>query len=173
MVTFWTRLPHYSGVVSDGGVESYLKTTRHTPVDRYGQVGRALCPYSSELGVHAGELLIGSRPGWSPNGSVSFRSLAVSGSHGHVIRPQSGLLLLLRLHLLLLAEKLILNRLVRWVASHGDTLRRSGGMNGNYQNFRQREITWERMNPSSHVSPLRFLSWCFSQTTPTVASRIF
>ena len=86
MVSFWTRLPHCSGVVSDKGVESYLKTTRHPPVDRYGQVERALCPYSSELGVHAGELLVGSRPGWSPNESVSVHSLAVSGSHAHVIR---------------------------------------------------------------------------------------
>ena len=74
-------------MVSDGGVESYLKTTCHPPVDRYGQVGRALCPYSSGLGVHAGELLVGSRPGWSPNGSVSVRSLTVSGSHAHLIRP--------------------------------------------------------------------------------------
>ena len=74
-------------MVSDGAVESYLKTTRHPPVDRYGQVGRALCPYSSELGIHAGELLVGSWPGWSPNGSVSVCSLAVSGSHAHVIRP--------------------------------------------------------------------------------------
>ena len=50
-------------MVSDGGVESYMKITRHPPVDRYGQVGRALCPYSPGLGVHVGELLIGSRPG--------------------------------------------------------------------------------------------------------------
>ena len=68
-------------------MEGYLKTTRHPPVDRYGQVGRALCPYSSGLRVHARELLVGSRPGWSPDGSVSVRSLAVSGSHAHVIRP--------------------------------------------------------------------------------------
>ena len=72
---------------SDGGVESYLKTTRHPSVDHYGQVGRALCPYSSRLGVHAGELLVGSRPSWSPDGSASVRSLAVSGSHAHIIRP--------------------------------------------------------------------------------------
>ena len=50
-------------MVSDGGVESNLKTTRHPPVDRYSQEGRALCPYSSGLGVHAGEVLVGSRPG--------------------------------------------------------------------------------------------------------------
>ena len=59
MVSFWTRLPHCSGVESDEGVESYLKTTHHPPVDRYGQVGRALCPYSSGLRVHARELLVG------------------------------------------------------------------------------------------------------------------
>ena len=87
MVSFWTRLSHCSGVESDGGVETYLKTTRHWPVDCYGQVGWALCPYSSRLGVHTGDLLVGSRPGWSPDGSVSARSLAVSGSHAHVIRP--------------------------------------------------------------------------------------
>ena len=87
MVSFWTRLPHYSRVVSDKGVERYLKITRHIPVDHYGQVGRALCPYSSEFGIHVRELLVGSRPDWSPNGSVSIRSLAVSGSHAHIIRP--------------------------------------------------------------------------------------
>ena len=74
-------------MVSDGGVESYLKTTRHPSVDRFGQVGRALCIYSSGLRVHARELLVGSRPSWSPDESASVRSLAVSGSHAHVIRP--------------------------------------------------------------------------------------
>ena len=68
-------------------MDTYLKITRHPPVDRYGQVRRALYPYLSGLGVHVGELLVGSRPDWSPNGSVSVRSLAVSGSHAHVIRP--------------------------------------------------------------------------------------
>ena len=72
---------------SDEGVESYLKTTRHPLVDHYGQVGRALCPYSSRLRVHAGELLVGSRAGWSPDRSASVLSLAVSGSHAHVIWP--------------------------------------------------------------------------------------
>ena len=74
-------------MVSDGGVESYLKTTRHLSVDRYCREGQALCLYWSKLGVHAGELLIGSRPGWSPNKSVSVRSLAISGSYAHVIQP--------------------------------------------------------------------------------------
>ena len=72
---------------SDGGVESYLKTTRHLSVDHYGQVGRALCPYSSRLGVHSRELLVGSRPSWSLDGSASVHSLVVSGSHAHIIRP--------------------------------------------------------------------------------------
>ena len=142
-------------------MESYLKIACHLPVDHCGQVGRALCPYSSGLGVHVGELLVGFCPGSSPNGSVSVHSRAVS------------LLLLLRLHLLTPTEKLIFNGLVSRVASHGNKLRRAGGMNGNYQNFRQREITWERMNPSSRVLPLRFLAWCFPQTTPIVVSRIF
>ena len=68
-------------------MERYLKITRHLPVDHYGRVERALFPYSSGLGVHVGELLIGSRPGWSPNRSVSVCSLVVSHSHVHVIRP--------------------------------------------------------------------------------------
>ena len=72
---------------SDGGVKSYLKTTRHWPVDFYGQVGRALCPYSSGLGVHAGELIVGSRSGRSLDGSASVCSLTISGSHAHIIRP--------------------------------------------------------------------------------------
>ena len=65
-------------MASDEGVESYLKIARHLPVDHCGQVGRALCPYSSGLGVHVGELLVGFCPGSSPNGSVSVHSLAVS-----------------------------------------------------------------------------------------------
>ena len=64
-----------------------MKITRHLPVDHYGQVGRALCPYSSRSGVHVGELLVGSRPDWSPNWSVNVHSLAISGSHAHVLRP--------------------------------------------------------------------------------------
>ena len=51
-------------------------------------------------------------------------------------RDMSGLILLLRLHLLTPAEKLIFNGLVRWVARHSNKLRRSGEMNRNYQNFR-------------------------------------
>ena len=64
-----------------------MKITRHLPVDHCGQVGRALCPYSSGLGVHIGELLVGFRPDWSPNGFVSIHSLAVSDSRAHVISP--------------------------------------------------------------------------------------
>ena len=43
-------------------------------------------PYSSELGVHAGELLVGSWPSKSPEGFTSVRSLIVSDSHAHVIQ---------------------------------------------------------------------------------------
>ena len=50
-------------MVSDKGVESYLKITRHLPMAHYGQVGQALCPYSSGLGVHVGELPVGSHLG--------------------------------------------------------------------------------------------------------------
>ena len=73
-------------MVNDEGVESYLKITRHLLVDHYGQVGWALCPYLSGLGLHVGQLLVGFRPCWSPSGFVSVRSPAVSGSHAHVIR---------------------------------------------------------------------------------------
>ena len=68
-------------------MESYLKETRHPSVDRYGHVRQALYPYSSGLGVHARELLVGSRPGWSLNGSASVHTLAVTSSHVHIIRP--------------------------------------------------------------------------------------
>ena len=78
---------HCSGVVNDEGVESYLKATRHLPVDHYGQVEQALCPYFFGLGVHVGQLLVGFRLCWSLSGSVSVRSPAVSGLHAHVIRP--------------------------------------------------------------------------------------
>ena len=78
---------HCSGVVNDEGVESYLKVTRHLPVDHYGQVKQDLCPYLSGLGVHVGQLLVCFRLCWSPSGSVSVRSPAVSGLHAHAIRP--------------------------------------------------------------------------------------
>ena len=74
-------------MVSDGEVESCLKRTPHLPDDHYGQVGRALCPYFPGLGVQVGQHLMGFRPCWFPNGSVSVRSPVVSGSHVHVIRP--------------------------------------------------------------------------------------
>ena len=74
-------------MVNDEGVESYQKKTRHLPVDHYGQVGRALCPYLFGLGVHVGQLLVGFRLYWSHSGSISIRSPAVSGLHAHVIRP--------------------------------------------------------------------------------------
>ena len=74
-------------VVNNGRVESYLKITHHLPVDHYGQVERALCPYLSGLGVHVGQLLLGFRPCWSPSGSISVRSPTVSSLHAHVIRP--------------------------------------------------------------------------------------
>ena len=67
-------------MVNDGGVESYLKITRHLPMDHYGQIWRALWSYFSGLGVHIGQLIVGFQPCWSPSGSVSVRSPAVSGS---------------------------------------------------------------------------------------------
>ena len=74
-------------MVSDEEVESCLKRTRHQPDDHYGQVGRALFPYSPGLGLHAGRHHVGCRTCWSPSGSVSVRSPVVSGSHVHAIRP--------------------------------------------------------------------------------------
>ena len=59
-------------------MESYQKITRHLPVDHYGQVGQALCPYFSGLEVHVGQLLVGFRACWSPSGSVNVRSPTVS-----------------------------------------------------------------------------------------------
>ena len=64
-----------------------MKITRHLPVDHYGQVGRAFCPYLSGLGVHVGQLLLGFRPCWSPSEFISIHSPTVSSSHAHVIRP--------------------------------------------------------------------------------------
>ena len=72
-------------MVNNGGMESYLKITRHLSVDHYGQVERALYPYFSGLGVHVRQLLVGFRPCWSPSGSVSVPSPTVSDSHANVI----------------------------------------------------------------------------------------
>ena len=60
-VSFWTRLPHCSGVVSDGEVESCPKRARRQPNDHYGRVGRALSLYSPRLEAHSGQSLGGSR----------------------------------------------------------------------------------------------------------------
>ena len=73
-------------MANDGGVESYRKITRHLPVDHYSQVGQALFPYSSGLGVHVEQLLMGFRPYWSASGSVSVCSPTISGLYAHVIR---------------------------------------------------------------------------------------
>ena len=74
-------------MVSDGEVESCLKRISHQSDDHYGRVGQALFPYLPGLGVHVRRHLVGSRPYWSPSGSVSVRSPVVSGLHVHVIRP--------------------------------------------------------------------------------------
>ena len=68
-------------------MESCLKRTRHLSDDHYGQVGRALCPYSPGLGVQVRQHLVGFRLCWSLSGSISVHSPVVSGSHVHVIRP--------------------------------------------------------------------------------------
>ena len=90
-VSFWTRLPHCSGVVSDGEVESCPKRVRHQPDDHYGRAGWALSLYSPELGAHSRRHLGGSRVCWTLSGFVGGRSPAVNGSYVLVIRPSVGL----------------------------------------------------------------------------------
>ena len=79
-----------------------------------------------------------------------------------------GLLLLSCLHLLAPKEELVFRGMVCWVARHDSKFRRSGGMFENGKGFGDREITWERVYPSSHVSSLRFLARHFPQTAPIV-----
>ena len=111
-------------MVNDGEAGSYSRRFRHLPNDRCGQVGRALCPYLPELGVQIGQRLVGFRPRWSPSGPVGARSPVVNGLHVHAIRQSvwSGLLFLLSLHFLTLAEKWVFDELIRWVARHGHRL---------------------------------------------------
>ena len=85
-------------------------------------------------------------------------------------RNLSGLLLLFCFHLLALAEELVLDGWVYWVAGHGGKFRQSGGMFENGKSFGDREITWERVYPSSRVSSLRFPAHRFPQTAPIVVS---
>ena len=83
-----------------------------------------------------------------------------------------GLLLLSCLHLLPPEEELVFRGMVCWVTRHDSEFQRSGGMFKNGQGFGDREITWERVYPSSSVSPLRFLARRFPQTAPIIVSRI-
>ena len=80
--------------------------------------------------------------------------------------PQLGhlpdLLLLSCLHLLAPKEELVFRGMVCWIAGH----------DGEELGFGDREITWERVYPSSCVSPLRFLARRFPQTVPIVVSEI-
>ena len=62
--------------------------------------------------------------------------------------------------------------MVCWVVGHDSEFRRSGGMFENGKGFGDREITWERVYPSSRVSPLRFLTRRFPQTALVVVSGI-
>ena len=74
-------------MVNDGEVESCPKRTRHLPVDHYGQVKEAFCPYLLGLEVQVRQHLVGFQPRWFPGGPVSARSLVVNGLHVHAIRP--------------------------------------------------------------------------------------
>ena len=89
-VSFWTWLPHCSGVVSDGEVESCRKRARHQSDDHYGRVGGALSLYSPGLGAHSGSRLGGSRACWTLNGFVSDRSPTVNGLHALIVWPSVG-----------------------------------------------------------------------------------
>ena len=69
-------------------------------------------------------------------------------------------------------EELVFRGKVFWVVGHDSEFRRSGGMFENGKGFGDRDITWERVYPSSCISPLRFLARRFPQTAPIVVSRI-
>ena len=73
--------------MNDWEVESYPKRTHHLLGDHYGRVGHPLCPYLTELRVHAGQCLAGFRPHWSPSEPVSARSPIVNGFYVPEIRP--------------------------------------------------------------------------------------
>ena len=168
-VSFWTRLLHCSGVVSDREVESYPKRACHQPDDHYGRVRGALSLYLPGLGAHFRQYLGGSRACWTLCGFVGSHFPTANGppvlkKFSHL----SGLLLLLCLHLLAPAEELILDGWVYWVGGHSGKFRRSVGMFENFKGFGDQEVTWERVYPSSHVSPLRFLARCFPQIAPIV-----
>ena len=89
-VSFWTRLPHCSGVVSNGEVESCPKRARHQPDDHYGRVGGALSLYSPGLGAHFGRHLGGSLACWTLSGFVGCHFPAANGPPVLVIRPSIG-----------------------------------------------------------------------------------
>ena len=127
-VSFWTWLPHCSGVVSDGEVESCPKRARHQPDDHYGRVGGALSLYSPGLGAHSRRHLGGSRACWTLSGFVGGRFPSANNPPVLVIWPSAGPLLLLRLHLLAPEEELVLDGWVYWVAGHGSKFQQSGRM---------------------------------------------
>ena len=113
---------------------------------------------------------------------LSLASLQL-GLQALIILPQSvclfaqlghlpGLLLLSCLHLLAPEEELVFRGLICWIAGHGGEFRLSNGMFGNGQSFGDREITWERVYPSSLVSHLRFLVRHFPQMAPIIVSGI-
>ena len=89
-VSFWTRLPHCLGVVSDGEVESCPKRAHHQPDDHYGRVGGALSLYSPGLGAHSRRHLGGSRAYWTLSGFVGGRFPAANGPPVLVIQPSVG-----------------------------------------------------------------------------------
>ena len=88
--SFWTLLPHCSGVVSNGEVESCSKRARHQPDDHYGRVEGALSLYSPRLGAHSGRHLGGSWACWTLSGSVGGRFPTTNGPPVLVIRPHVG-----------------------------------------------------------------------------------
>ena len=89
-VSFWTRLPHCSGVVSDEEVENYPKRARRQPDDHYGRVGLALSLYSPGLEAHSEQSYGGSRACWILSRFVGGRSPVVNSPPVLVIRPSVG-----------------------------------------------------------------------------------
>ena len=150
------------------GAESCRKITRHPLVGQCRRVQRPPCLCRDEMEEVGGEVLVISRPGWLPTGFAGAHYPPAIGSCVHTTRHLPGLLLLFCLHLLAPKEELVFKGMVCRVAGHDSEFRRSGGMFENGQGFGDREITWERVYPSSRVSPLRFLAWCFPQTAPIV-----
>ena len=152
------------------GVGNYRRTVRHRSVDGCRPAQRALCLCQDGKEGIGGEFPAVARPDWPPTGFTGAHFLPAIGSPVRVIRPSAGPAPLVLLPSLGTRGGLVFKGLVRWISSHGSEFQRSDGMFGNSQSFGDREVTWERVYPSSRVPPLRFLAWRFLQIAPIVVS---